>query len=627
MRKLLIRLAILIVVIVVGAVIWLGMNANSLVAKHRGDIENALSETLKTKVTLGGISATVFPKTALQITDLNLGGGVSLSGVSLKISPMALLSGTIKINELSINDPAIVLTQNDSGFAVKGLPAPASGAAPTTQEKKTETTPNSSAAASTSSPVTLALDSFALRNGSVTLEMKAPAKSMVVKDINVTSGLNVSGSTVTLSGLSCSLSTQGITGGASAKQIKLDGATSSINTSGFVLNSPAGDIQVDLDFANPTSGTGRISTAAPLSLGKVAPIVSQVAPNVTNLGGNVKLNLNAKASGADQYSHNGEITLSSISASVAPYDVTGLGGLIRINGDANKLSASSGSVVFGFNGQPLDVSFAAGFNKSENSAYLSRLDLKGFGGAVTAQANAVLTNGGPIKVSFDASNLAVKSLLSIMKNPALSTVTGSIQKISANITTENGSAMMNKVSGTANFDVRDGSIPGVNVIGPVLKDVMALPFFAGKKGIPANAQAAADSKDTAFKSITGTVQITNGTAQTNDLSLLSQLFDLKATGSFTTAGAVNLKASIFLEPGLSAAISGGEGKKILNKEGRLEVPLSISGTPQKISVTPDVSRLLNTAAGKALEESASKLLGKAFGGKKGDKKGGGLFGF
>ena len=53
------------------------------------------------------------------------------------------------------------------------------------------------------------------------------------------------------------------------------------------------------------------------------------------------------------------------------------------------------------------------------------------------------------------------------------------------------------------------------------------------------------------------------------------------------------------------------------------MPLAISGTPANISVTPDVNRLLETAAGKALEEGAAKLLGKALGG----GKKGGIFGF
>lgn len=629
MGKLLFRLVILVVVLIAGAVAWLAFNANSLVAKHRGDIETALSETLKTKVSFESITASVFPKTALNLQRLDIGGGVKLDGVALRVSPLALLTGTIKINELSIDDPAVTLEQTKSGFVVKGLPAPgeAKPAQPpaATTAATTAATENAAPAAG-SSPVSLALDSFALRNGSIKIEMLPPGKAISITELNVSSGLAVSGSSVALSALNSSVEINGIGVGANASRIALDTASKGISTDGLQLKTPAGAVDVALNFTDAENGEGTITTKTPLALAKIGGLVSEFAPTVTNLTGAVGLDLSAKARGNSantEYSHGGTISLSGLGVSVPNFDVTGVTGDLKIAGGSADKTVSTDDLNLQLNGAPLKVAMTAELGKDSGKASLSRLNVEGFGGKATAQAAAATSGSGGLQLQFDAQKISLNSALAVLRNPALNQIDGTLESAAVKITTVQGAEMLTRLDGKASFDVRDGTLKGVNLVGPVIQAIRALPMLTGEGSVPPAASTAANSPDTAFRSVSGSFIINQGVAQTNDLLVLSPLFELKGAGTISTAGAIALKTSILLEPGLSSALAGKHSKKILDKNGRLEVPLAISGTPGKISVTPDVNRLLETAAGKALEEGAAKLLGKALGG----GKKGGIFGF
>jgi hypothetical protein len=629
MGKLLFRLVILVVVLLAGAVAWLAFNANSLVAKHRGDIETALSETLKTKVSFESITASVFPKTSLNLQRLDIGGGVKLDGVALRISPLALLTGTIKINELSIDDPAVTLEQTRSGFVVEGLPAPASpglGDTKPAQPPANAATTEKAAPATGTSPVSVALDSFALRNGSVKIEMLPPGKAVSITELNVSSGLAVSGSSVALAALKSSVEVNGIGVGANASRIALDTASKGIKTDGLQLNTPAGAIEVGLNFTDAENGEGTVTTKTPLSLAKIGSLVSEFAPTLTNLTGAVGLDLSAKSSGNSahsEYSHGGTISLSGLGVSVPNFDVTGVTGNLKVGGGSADKTISTDDLKLELNGAPLKIAMTAELGKDSGKASLSRLNVDGFGGSATAQAVAATSGTGGLQLQFNAQKISLNSALAVLKNPALNQIDGNLERAAVDITTVQGAEMLSRLNGKASFDVRDGTLRGINLLGPVIQAVRALPVLTGEGSVPPASSAAANSPDTAFKSVSGSFIINQGVAQTNDLLVLSPLFELKGAGTLSTAGAIALKTSILLEPGLSAALAGKHGKKILDKDGRLEVPLAISGTPANISVTPDVNRLLETAAGKALEEGAAKLLGKALGG----GKKGGIFGF
>jgi len=70
----------------------------------------------------------------------------------------------------------------------------------------------------------------------------------------------------------------------------------------------------------------------------------------------------------------------------------------------------------------------------------------------------------------------------------------------------------------------------------------------------------------------------------------------------------------------SAISSGIIGKvkelsNILDPQGRLVIPLEISGTPANLQIIPDVRKLTEMGAKNAIKQGAEKLLDRALGGK------------
>ena len=98
------------------------------------------------------------------------------------------------------------------------------------------------------------------------------------------------------------------------------------------------------------------------------------------------------------------------------------------------------------------------------------------------------------------------------------------------------------------------------------------------------------------------------------------------------AGDLNLSSTFTLNAEISASLAK-RSKTIaamLDSKKMLAIPVVIQGRSPKLVVLPDISKLLQGAGGRILEEKAGSLLEKALGGKKdgGNKKNplGGLFG-
>jgi hypothetical protein len=84
-------------------------------------------------------------------------------------------------------------------------------------------------------------------------------------------------------------------------------------------------------------------------------------------------------------------------------------------------------------------------------------------------------------------------------------------------------------------------------------------------------------------------------------------------------GDLNLSANFILAADISASLAKRSKtvEKMLNKNKLLEIPVVIKGRSPALVVVPDISKLLQGAGGKMLEERAGSLLEKALSGKKG----------
>jgi hypothetical protein len=112
--------------------------------------------------------------------------------------------------------------------------------------------------------------------------------------------------------------------------------------------------------------------------------------------------------------------------------------------------------------------------------------------------------------------------------------------------------------------------------------------------------------------------IGDGAIWLSALKIETDLLDLEAKGSYIIDGAMDLRASVAFSQDLSAALAARvkELQYALEDNGQLVVPVRLQGTPENLFVTPDTSRLMQGAAGRALEQGAQRLLDKAISGRK-----------
>jgi AsmA protein len=156
------------------------------------------------------------------------------------------------------------------------------------------------------------------------------------------------------------------------------------------------------------------------------------------------------------------------------------------------------------------------------------------------------------------------------------------------------------LEGTGHVAVKDGKIEGVNL----LQEAISLLKVAGIS--------LDDAKATAFSTIETDLAIKQGIIYVQ--RLLMDSHDFQATGGGTVGfdQTLNLMVNLNLSQDLSQKIAGSSpAAKLALKEGRLSLPLLITGTAQAPSYGLDMKSLTGKAqeqVRKKLEETASGLL-------------------
>lgn len=151
--------------------------------------------------------------------------------------------------------------------------------------------------------------------------------------------------------------------------------------------------------------------------------------------------------------------------------------------------------------------------------------------------------------------------------------------------------------GRANVAIADGTIPGLDLVGPAI-----LAF-----GKPDPAKALGRSR--AFSRLSGSFTLADGVLQSTDLSMSSRDLDLAGRGSLRVDGAVaDVRANLMLSEDLSAQ-AGRDLFRYAHEGSRVVLPATVKGPLD----APAVSIDLGAATGRALRNELEDQVKKAFG--------------
>jgi hypothetical protein len=125
---------------------------------------------------------------------------------------------------------------------------------------------------------------------------------------------------------------------------------------------------------------------------------------------------------------------------------------------------------------------------------------------------------------------------------------------------------------------------------------------------------------TAISQMTGTFQVTNGVANTNDLKAALDVGSMAAQGALNLINqTLNMHLQAVLSKGYSQSVGGtGVGgylnTALANKQGELVLPVILTGSMNHPVVTPDVEKLAQMKLNNILPNAAGMLGGKNAGG-------------
>jgi uncharacterized protein involved in outer membrane biogenesis len=215
---------------------------------------------------------------------------------------------------------------------------------------------------------------------------------------------------------------------------------------------------------------------------------------------------------------------------------------------------------------------------------------------------------------------ALLSAISSMKN----TLYGSMAA-DTNLTfsLDSSANLARTLNGTMNFNVTNGQLKNINILNELSK--------VGKFVKSAPAQS---GSGTAIKRLSGTMNIVNGVATTNNLIASLDAGSLSANGSVNLVDqSLNLHMTAVLASGVSQTVGGTSvggflNTALANKNGELVLPVVVTGTMAHPIFAPDVQAMAKMKLNNLLPTTGdpSKLTSGGLGSVLGQKGAGGVLG-
>ncbi len=224
-----------------------------------------------------------------------------------------------------------------------------------------------------------------------------------------------------------------------------------------------------------------------------------------------------------------------------------------------------------------------------------------------------------IKLSGVDTN-ALLSAVSTMKD----TLYGSLAAdTDLTFTLQPGGEVARTLNGTLNFNVTNGQLKNVNILNELSRVAKFL-----------NSAPTQSGSGTALRHFSGTLDIVNGVANTNNLAATLDAAALSATGSLNLVNeALNMRMNAVLGSGPSQAVGGTHvggflNTVLANNQGELVVPVTVTGTMAHPVFTPDMAAIAKMRLSNLLPTSGdpSKLTSGLVGSVLGNKGAGGILG-
>jgi hypothetical protein len=641
MKKFIIIVLLLIILIVAGAGAYLYLNANSLIAGLKPELEKIASSALATPVRIGSINLGLGLSPTISVSEVSIGSeekesntkNLSVGNVLLSVDLIPLLSKELRVNKLTIENPNISAIKTSAGLQIAGLPTNTSDNKPSTPASQNQVQiPNKAAP---SLPLAFALKDFSLTGGTITLTdqtKQGPLAEIAISDLTISSGLTVSDAKIELAQSKIkALINKSLPIQINAAHLELNPKSMDAVLEQLSIETLKTTFSID-GAVNLTDMKGKfLLSSNGLNLSELSPLYTFVpALKLFPLSGIVTPQLTLTLDSATQYDLTGTAKLSAISTIVNNFKFDDLTGTVKINANPSEQKVQDAeALTLNFQGAPIKLSFLAGLRGT--LGFLDKLELTAFSGKITGKADSQLSPPQIFHTQLDLNTLSIDQALSALSGKAESPLSGSVENVNINLTGELGQALKTTTSGRINLKIKDALLKQVNIAQEAFKGILSLPFIASRlASLPTEFQQELSAADTKIRLISSSLQGDKGVFTTNDFTLLGSFFTVRGKGSLSMSGAVDLSCAISFNEKFTALLieKVKELKSAVDRNGELTFPLSISGTAPALTVVPDMKALIKLGAEALVRDGAEQLINKALGNKGGSNKDlGKLFGF
>jgi uncharacterized protein involved in outer membrane biogenesis len=559
-------------------------------------IENALNR----KIQLQGIRLTIWPLIGARVAGFTVlddpafseGSFASLSSLDVGVKLLPLLGGRIEVEEIALRDPVITVIKNKAGVLNVSTIGPKTSAPPTAQPESRPSQGDPLQALAM-----LAVDRLSIVGGQLTYrdlsatpatEYQVQNLELLLKSVHLGEMPTLHlGATVQPYQLPVTL--DGSFGPlVEALEVKQYDFTLGLGKQTLALKGALVGGKLDASLSSPAINTADLPVRLPLTKPveiKDLRIVAQ-APYPLKQGGTAMELADVTTLGCK------------VQMGKSALDVKGtvLGGHAKIMITSPLINTADLPVDTALK-KPVDLkNLEVNADIKGQEARLSNLSFQIFNGEVKAQGatslgSAVPPFNGQITIQGTQLGPALEALRPDSEVSVSGTAAADIAVAGRGFSMPD---LTKALEGPGHLEVKDGRIEGVNLMG----EAVALLKVVGVS--------LDQAKATVFSIIETDFMIKQGIV--NIQRLLADSHDFQATGNGTVGfdQTLNLAVNMNLTPGLSQKIAGSSPVvKVALKDGRLRLPLLITGTTQNPSYALDTKAL----TGKIQEQVQEKAKG------------------
>jgi uncharacterized protein involved in outer membrane biogenesis len=355
-----------------------------------------------------------------------------------------------------------------------------------------------------------------------------------------------------------------------------------------------GRIPFPLPFSLPSS-----PAAAPDSAGSGLTITSIERIAMRNI--TIATALPPIVLGLEASLHGNRLDIASLTAASAETRLQASGSFANLSELTGQLDVNGELHAAGYAAK--DVSATARI--APGRVRLAPVSWRMFGGSYAGTLAADLTSGTPrIDVDGDIAGIDIAQLMATTGSAGA--MTGTIGGHVAVVATgADGAALLRSAHGTVDAHVTNGTLPHLDLV-----RALVLAFGKPNGAPPAGA-------GSAFTNLGGPLRLASQTVTSDQLSFQSRDLDMLIDGSLHLAtGAVSAKGDAMLSRELTAQ-AGTDLRRYAQQDGRVIVPVTVSGTLSSPTVFVDIAAAAKRAVGNEIQRRMNDLLGGLF-----KKKGG-----